>query len=378
MVFARRAVPDAMEVSEGGITITVPELADGSAGESVFYNPRQELNRDITIAALRAARERYPGVETYLDATTASGIRGIRAATDGWQVTCTDRNPEATQLCESNFARADVAGTIETVDANVKLHSERFDIVDLDPFGSPIPFADAAVRATNNILCVTATDTAPLCGAHFNAGIRRYGAIPRNTEYHREMGLRILLSAFCRIGAQHDIAIRPLLSHAETHYVRTYLEIRSGAQRADEALGELGTIWHCPQCLFREVEHERLVTRRDTCPNCSADSMLVAGPLWLGETHDLDFLASTRNALDTTFGTVLKAQELLETIEQELAIPLHYDQHKLCKQWNRTAPAMDTFMADIRAAGYPVSRTHYGGTTFKTTATVAAIEEATG
>lgn len=377
MVFVDWVVPDAMEVSEGSVTIRVPALSDGSTGESVFYNPRQELNRDITIAVLRACRDRYSGIETYLDATTASGIRGIRAAADGWTVTCCDRDPDATTLCEENFERTGYTGSVHTEDANVILHSDRFDIVDLDPFGSPIPFTDAAVRATNNVLCVTATDTAPLCGAHFNAGIRRYGAIPRNTEYHREMGLRVLLSALTRIAAQHDIAITPIFSHAETHYVRTYLEIRSGATRADSALDKLGSLWHCERCLYREMEQERLVTRRETCPNCEESSLLHAGPLWLGETHDPDFVATTRTHLTEDFGTFASATDLLETIEAELPIPMHYDQHKLCKRWNRNAPAMNSFLDDIREAGYAVSRTQYGGTTFKTTAPVDAIEAAT-
>ena len=377
MVFGGRAVPAAMEVTEGGVTIQVPELADGSTGESVFYNPRQELNRDITIAALRTCRERMTGIETYLDANTASGIRGIRAAADGWTVTCVDRDPEATELCRQNFATTGLDGTVLRDDANVVLHSDRFDIIDLDPFGSPIPFADAAVRASNAVLCVTATDTAPLCGAHFTAGIRRYGAIPRNTEYHREVGLRVLLSALCRIAAQHDIAITPLLSHAETHYVRTYLRIDSGAKRADEALSQLGTLYHCTSCLHRETEQERVVTRKERCPNCGDHSLLIGGPFWLGNTHNDSFVSATKERIDDDAGTAEAGRKLLQTIEDELHLPMHFDQHKLCKQWNRTAPSMETFLEDIRAAGYSVSRTHYGGTTFKTDAPVGTIQDAT-
>jgi tRNA (guanine26-N2/guanine27-N2)-dimethyltransferase len=38
---------------------------------------------------------------------------------------------------------------------------------------------------------------------------------------------------------------------------------------------------------------------------------------------------------------------------------------------------MDDFLADLRAAGHAASRTHYGGTTFKTTADVTEIRAAT-
>jgi tRNA (guanine26-N2/guanine27-N2)-dimethyltransferase len=38
---------------------------------------------------------------------------------------------------------------------------------------------------------------------------------------------------------------------------------------------------------------------------------------------------------------------------------------------------MDDFLDALRAAGHAASRTHYGGTTFKTDADVAAIRQAT-
>jgi len=41
-----------------------------------------------------------------------------------------------------------------------------------------MPFADAAFANCRDLVCVTATDTAPLCGAHFNSGVRSYSAIP--------------------------------------------------------------------------------------------------------------------------------------------------------------------------------------------------------
>ena len=38
---------------------------------------------------------------------------------------------------------------------------------------------------------------------------------------------------------------------------------------------------------------------------------------------------------------------------------------------------MDDFLADLRDAGYEASRAHYGGTTFKTDASVGEIRAAT-
>jgi tRNA (guanine26-N2/guanine27-N2)-dimethyltransferase len=364
-----------MHVREGQVEIAVPEQAEG-AGEEVFYNPEQELNRDITVATLRAYREREPRAETYLDAMTASGIRGVRAAADGWSVTCADTDPDAVALCRENLARNNQDAEVLCRDVNPLLHETFFDVVDLDPFGTPVPFVDAAFQGTRNLLCVTATDTAPLCGAHFEPGVRRYSAVPRNTEYHAEMGVRVLLSALVRTGARYDVAPRPLLTHATKHYVRTYLELDRGAGEANEAVDELGHIHHCEHCLWRTTERGLLADAPESCPNCG-HGIQTAGPVWLGRTCDPAFVARVGASIDDSFGTAERSRTLLATLASELPRPTHYDQHRLCKRWGRSADAMDAFLGRLADAGHSVSRTHYGGTTFKTDADVSTIREAT-
>jgi tRNA (guanine26-N2/guanine27-N2)-dimethyltransferase len=249
-------------------------------------------------------------------------------------------------------------------------------VVDIDPFGTPIPFVDAAIQGTRNLLCVTATDTAPLCGAHFESGVRSYSAVPRNTEYHAEMGVRILLSALVRTAARYDVAVTPLLTHATNHYVRTYLELDRGARVANAAVDQLGSVYHCEHCLRRETDPGLLADAPAECPNCG-HGIQTAGPVWLGPTHEDGFVAAVGECVSDEMGTASRASDLLATLEAELAVPTHYDQHRLCKRWGEPAPAMDGFLDDLRAAGYEASRTHYGGTTFKTTASVVDIRAVT-
>ena len=364
-----------MNIREGTVEITVPEQGEGT-GEEVFYNLEQELNRDITVAVLRAYREREPRAETYLDAMAASGVRGARAAANGWETTCADTDPDAVALCRENLERNELDASVLHRDVNPLLHETFFDVVDLDPFGTPIPFVDAAIQGTRNLLCVTATDTAPLCGAHFESGVRSYSAVPRNTEYHAEMGVRILLSALVRTAARYDVAPRPLLTHATKHYVRTYLELDRGARVADDAVGELGYIHHCEHCLRRTAEEGLIPDPPTDCPNCG-HGVETAGPVWLGVTCEPSFVGRVEEAVSEAFGTAAASRNLLETLAAEAETPTHYDQHRLCKRWGRPASAMDEFLDRLRAAGHRASRTHYGGTTFKTGATVPAIREAT-
>jgi tRNA (guanine26-N2/guanine27-N2)-dimethyltransferase len=364
-------------VREGSVVVRVPDQPEAGKGDAVFYNPDQELNRDLTIAALRAYRTRAD-VETYLDAMTASGIRGVRAAADGWAVTCLDVDPTAVELARANFRQNDLAGAVRARNANVDLHRNRYDVVDIDPFGTPIPFVDAAVGGTRRLMCVTATDTAPLCGAHFEAGVRRYSTVPRNTEYHAEMGVRVLLSALVRTAARYDVAARPILSHATRHYVRAYLELENRAGDANDVIDQLGYVHHCQHCLYREHGAGLIAHPPRGCPHCGEPQIVTAGPIWLGPTSVPGFVAETRDQVDDSMGRADRSRSLLRTIEGELDTPTHYDQHRLCKQWNRSAAPMDEFLESLREAGYEASLTHYGGTTFKTDATIESIKNATG
>ena len=363
-----------MNIEEGGLTVEVPEARDGASegtGGGVFFNPTQELNRDVTVATLRAYREREPRAATYLDAMAASGVRGVRAAAEGYDVTCADIDPDAVELAERNLADNGLDGEAVHRDVNALLYDDGpFDVVDLDPYGTPIPFADPTFANARNLVCVTATDTAPLCGAHLKSGIRKYGAVPRNTDYHPEMGLRTLISALVRTAARYDTAARPIVSHVSRHYARTYLELESGARVADDAIDELGFVDGCEDCLWREPTHGLIADPASECPVCGSDRVLTAGPLWLGPVADPAFARAVREHVTDDMGEAKRARTLLGAVARELDTPTHYDQHRLYKAWGEPAIGMDEFVDRLRGAGYEASRAHYRGTAVKTTASI--------
>jgi tRNA (guanine26-N2/guanine27-N2)-dimethyltransferase len=369
-----------MDIEEGGLTVSVPEARDGASegtGGGVFFNPTQELNRDVTVATLRAYRDREPRVASYLDAMAASGIRGVRAADEGYEVTCADVDADAVELAAANLDANGLDGEAVHRDVNALLYDEGpFDVVDLDPYGTPIPFADAAFANGRNLVCVTATDTAPLCGAHLQSGIRKYGAVPRNTDYHPEMGLRTLISALVRTAARYDKAARPILSHVSRHYARTYLELESGARAADDCLDALGHVDGCEDCLWRAATSGHIADPVDACPECGSDRVLTAGPIWLGPVADDDFARAVRREVTDDMGEAKRARKLLGTVARELDTPTHYDQHRLYKEWGEPAIGMDEFVERLRGAGHEASRAHYRGTAVKSTASVPQMREA--
>jgi tRNA (guanine26-N2/guanine27-N2)-dimethyltransferase len=167
-------------IVEGTTKVLVPIPQDGvsfpPSAAPVFYNPEMELNRDINVAAtaafvnrlilkLQSQRDIVPADITYVDALSASGIRGIRVANElGISAVLNDWNEDAYNLIVQNIEVNNLSETTTASrkDANVLLHEKRYNIVDLDPFGTPTQFLDAAARSAVHLLEVTATDTTPL------------------------------------------------------------------------------------------------------------------------------------------------------------------------------------------------------------------------
>jgi len=367
---------DLVPVTEGGTTVLVP-VPDPTAAfppgtAPVFYNPRMAINRDATVLFLRALPQGRRPLD-YLDAMGATGLRGIRVAGEaGVPVTINDRSQRALGLAADNAARLGLA--VETVrsDANALMSSRRFGAVDLDPFGSPAPFTDAACRSAVRYLLVTATDTAPLCGAHLKAGMRRYFARPMNTEYHAEVGLRILLGFVVRELVKYDRGLIPLCCFAREHFVRLHLGLAEGAAAGDTTLARVGYVHQCRRCPGR-AEQAGLLPEPTPCPACGGETSPI-GPLWLGAISDPATVAAMRGAIaDATLARGTALDRLLALLEAELPTATFYDYHVLAKRSGVSPPAIETVLERLRKEGYQASRAHYAGTALKTDAPLDAV-----
>ncbi|HIE31731.1 MAG TPA: tRNA (guanine(10)-N(2))-dimethyltransferase, partial [Methanosarcinales archaeon] len=279
------------------------------------------------------------------------------------------------RLIRQNIAlnRLQSSCVVTNEDANVLLHQRRFDVVDIDPFGSPASFLAAASRSARKMLCITATDTAPLCGAHLNAGIRKYACVPVNNEYHAETGVRVLMGAIARALAVWDRAMIPLLAYARRHYVRVYARVLKGASSADESMKELGFITHCNNCGFREPMAGIAPPIPDRCQICG-QRMRASGPVWLGRLYDRVFCESILSELIDR-GSDKQAIKLATICKNEIDVPTFYDQHRICSAVGASPVKIDVLIDLLREAGFEASRTHFSGTAFKTDADIRAISE---
>jgi tRNA (guanine26-N2/guanine27-N2)-dimethyltransferase len=371
-------------VIEGKIKLEVPELARfrTQAGDyapsltKVFYNPRMELCRDISVSALQVLADELGNIRV-CDPLAGIGARGLRYAREVRGVEkaiINDRSQEAVEFIRRNVELNGLGNIdVHNEDANVLLWShrrERFHFIDVDPFGSPASFVDAACAALarGGILVLTATDTAPLSGAHVKACMRRYGARPLKTEYCHELGVRILIGFAQRVAGKHELALVPLLAHSTEHYFRIYLRAIGGAQHADEILSQQGYVSHCRSCGRRVMTHGIASTLSITC-ECG-EKFEHAGPMWLGQLMDKEFIRKMYADLASrNFKHGYQELVLLERCAEEAGgPPTFYDLHDLSRRARVSAPKFLEVLSKLRGMGYFASRTHFSDTGLRTDA----------
>jgi tRNA (guanine26-N2/guanine27-N2)-dimethyltransferase len=336
-----------------------------------------ELSRDINVACIQVLdnNQRDNRRLTYLDALAGCGIRGFRVANEAQvEVTVNDYDLAAYELIKRNAKRLQLNVHVEHRDANALMSEARFNVIDLDPFGSPAPFVDAACRSASKMLCVTATDTAPLSGAHLSAGVRRYSALPMNTEYHAETGIRILIGTIIRELVKYDKSATPVLAHATEHYYRAYLLLDRGAELANACIRSMGFIAHCFTCGHRYVLPGLFPTLRSDCAFCGA-KLAVAGPLWIGTLRDQKFCQQVlENIENGVFGTKRRATKIITLCLNELDTVTFFDYHKLLRELKCPPVPIETLVSALRTVGCRASRTHFSGTSIKTDADAATLK----
>lgn len=384
-------------VAEGVAEVTVPKLeafvekpSDYAPSKApVFYNPIMGLNRDLAVVALQAYQKSVGRELTVCEPLAGCGIRGTRLATevDGLEkVVINDISREACQLAQFNVEKNRLEGkiTVENEDANFLLSRfaaprKRFDYVDIDPFGSPMPYVDSALRALRRggLLALTATDLAPLCGVHPRACVRKYGGKPLRTEYCHELAVRLMAGALAKSAARYDVGIEVIFSHSSEHYIRLYATIDYGAKKADASLRNLGYINHCFACFHREVSAGMFHCAGERiCPECN-NKTSFAGPLWIGKIINEDFVASMeREVAAKDFKQEKKIRKLLSLTKKEAnASGTYFVMDKICDKLDLPVPPIKRVVAELEKTGHSVSLTHFNTCGIKTDASASTVKE---
>ncbi|MFA6680330.1 MAG: tRNA (guanine(26)-N(2))-dimethyltransferase [Candidatus Methanomethylophilaceae archaeon] len=344
-----------IQIQEGLTKLIVPVdhsvNGPGRINDSIFFNEQMAFNRDVSVMFLRALGKKI----TVADAMSATGSRAVRIAKEvpNSIVTANDINSDAIPYIEANIELNELTNcTSSRKNLHSLLAENVFDYIDIDPFGSPMPFLHSAIQGCKRygILAITATDTAPLAGAHRAKCERRYQSRPIRGPMCHEGGLRILLATMAREMAKFDKGMTPVLSFYADHYFRVYIHIEDGAGNADDSLSKLVYLSYNPETLERSISKEM-------------DKDHKYGPFWGGQLFDKEHLSKMD---PTNTAKEKRCIKMLDLWKHEIDdIPYLYDMSEISSYLKISTPRYETFLEKMNECG-KTSATHMGPTLFKT------------
>ncbi|XP_072255575.1 tRNA (guanine(26)-N(2))-dimethyltransferase isoform X2 [Pyxicephalus adspersus] len=435
-------------ITEGKASVIYP------SANQVFYNPVQEFNRDLTCAVLtefarmqlaekgidiivpgerenkkvivnlsdNAEDEDKPSPENaapsnrrtvtvgescpeglrVLEGLAASGLRSVRFAKEvpGLQsIIANDFSSSAVELIKRNIKYNDVENlvTASYSDARLLMYNrmgirDRFDVIDLDPYGSPAMFLDAAVQSVRDggLLCVTCTDMAVLAGNSGETCYSKYGAMSLKSRFCHEMALRILLHSLDLRSNCYQRYIVPLISISADFYIRVFVRVFTGQAKVKMSASKQAMVYNCVGCgtfhlqrFGRAVAHgNNMKYSAGTGPpvgmNCEFchQRHQVGGPIWAEALHDKEFVRRVLSASERNpkrFKTADRIEGMLSVVTEELDIPLYYTLDNLSSTIRCNTPALLQFRSALLHAGYQVSLSHACQNAIKTDAPPSVV-----
>ncbi|XP_024975103.1 probable tRNA (guanine(26)-N(2))-dimethyltransferase 1 [Cynara cardunculus var. scolymus] len=322
-----------------------------------------------------------------LEALSASGLRALRYAREIegiGQVVALDNDKASVEACRRNikFNGSVASEKVESnlADARVYMltHPKEFEVVDLDPYGSPSVFLDSAVQsiADGGLLMCTATDMAVLCGGNGEVCYSKYGSYPLRGKYCHEMALRVLLACIESHANRYKRYIVPVLSVQMDFYVRVFVRIYTSASAMKNTPLKLSYVYQCIGCdSFHLQPLARTVSKNTSirylpgfgpavtqeCSDCGK-KYNMGGPIWSAPIHDQDWVTSILadiKSMKERYPAFNRISAVLTTISEELPdVPLFLSLHNLCGTLKCTSPSAVVFRSAVINAGYRISGTH--------------------
>ncbi|KAI0447052.1 S-adenosyl-L-methionine-dependent methyltransferase [Xylaria telfairii] len=423
-----------------------------AAAVAAAGQPLPETAEEPESKAQDTAQQNAPQARqfTILDALSATGLRALRYAQElpfVTSVTANDLTPSAVEAIRRNAEHNGVESKVIATQGDARAHmysmlaeevaqdhkkgkhakkkkskGKRYNVIDLDPYGTAAPFLDAAVNAVRDdggLLCVTCTDSGVWASNGYpEKAFSLYGGIPLKGSYSHEVGLRLILHALATSAARYGLAIEPLLSLSIDYYLRIFVKIRKSPAQVKFLAGKTMVVYSCDhgcgawetQLLARNKKTTNksgkgtyykhgLALAPTAGPNCQhCDSkMHLAGPMYAGPLHSPDFikkiLDELPNASDDIYGTKPRIEGMLHTAleeslpppdyispenkEDEFATlepyPFYFHPTNLAGAMHCVCPDEDSLRGALRHLGYEVTRSHCKAGSMKTNAPWSAV-----
>ena len=356
------------KVQEGEADCFAPVEQKITAKMDVFYNPLMKENRDITILFLNAFFDKPFTAASIMAGTGIREVRLLKEVPNLSFVAINDGNPKAVELIKKNLDSNSILSekySLSNTEASLfLLQNKSWDYIDVDPFGTPNPFLDAAIKKCKNrgIMGITATDTAALAGTYPKATLRKYWAIPLRNYLMHEIGVRIFLRKIQLIAAHFEKAAIPVFSYSSQHYYRVFVQIIDSKTETDKVLKQHGALYYCKNCMALSEK------------KCSEhENSLHVGPLWLGALWNKEITQKIAKA-----NKWKEHDLLLNTINEESSIEEmgFFDIHAFARSRHSSSlPKINEFIEAIKSKGYESARTHFSLYGIRTKAPIKEIEK---
>ncbi|KAF4969627.1 hypothetical protein FSARC_3206 [Fusarium sarcochroum] len=304
-----------------------------------------------------------------LDALSASGLRALRYAHELPFVTSVKANDLSDTAAESIRMNAKHNGledkiTVTQGDALALMYrgiaddlsnrdktgspgkANKFDVIDLDPYGTAAPFFDAAIQSVRDdggLLCITCTDSAVWAGhSYCEKTFALYGGVPIKGMHSHEGGLRLVLNAVATSAARYGLTIEPLLSLSIDFYTKFFIKVTKSPQSVKFLASKTMLVYSCdagcgawetqPMLRSRPAPNKKgngAFYKHTMAQGPSADrhcdhcgmKMHINGPMYGGHIHSQEFiqrlLDQIPNADRSIYGTMPRLEGMLRTALEE-------------------------------------------------------------
>jgi tRNA (guanine26-N2/guanine27-N2)-dimethyltransferase len=445
---------DEDELAVVQLSSLVPQGADVVVKGSGKLGSNGDVPRTDSKSTKNQANKRHGTSFTILDALSATGLRALRYAKEipfATKIIANDISPDAVESIELNMDHNDVGGIVysNVGDARAYMYSKvgnerlpsnnyvhRFDVIDLDPYGTAAPFFDAAVQSLQDggLLCVTCTDAGVFASmGYLEKTYDLYGGLPLKGAHSHEGGLRLILHAIATSAAKYGIAIEPLLSLSIDFYARLFIRVHKQQKDVKLLAGTTMIVYSCDfgcgswttQLLARNqpgtdkvgnslfnYKYAQAPSVGPLCEQCGS-KMHLGGPMWAGPLHNPHFIQRILDRLPTldrkVYGTVDRLQGMLTVaLEEDLTLaasnleadttntvdtssnskliprlppetidpsPFFIIPNFLAKTLHCQTPSEDQLRGAIRHLGYRVTRSHCKSGSLRTNAPWSVLWE---
>lgn len=348
--------------------VKVPPENEGSAAVGAEENleiledqieKQDTISNDRGVAPQKCRLPAQSSTFRILDALSGTGLRALRYAKEipvKTSITANDLSHQATAAIMLNIKHNDVQNNIKAITGDARSHmhtvsspSKRtdsilYEVIDLDPYGTAIPFLDAAVNAVvdGGLLCVTCTDAGVFASVgYFEKTFSQYGGISLKGAHAHEAGIRLILHSIATVAARYGRSIEPLLSLSIDFYARVFVRICYSPAEVKFLASKTMTVYNCDEgCGAWAIQHHANTRSKESragnpiqrftlpqapptsqyCPHCGFKTHL-AGPMWGGPLHNPHFIQRILDMLPSlnseTYGTLPRIEGMLTLAQSE-------------------------------------------------------------